>query len=454
MSDLSAESLSAIREIMDKAKNITAYASSPKLSEADTRAVLIDPLLRALGYEDVSDITREYYVRNSQEFIDYVIRLQGRNILAIEAKSLSAELTDKAASQLVSYCSVDGIPWGVLTNGRSLKLYNAVMAGGIESKLMITIDLLAYNNEIEFNSIAAQLAMLSRTNMSEPRHIADWVTKRSMDRVIRSQLRNAESAVVNVLRRELRRAGVAVSRQDIAEWAQSALTDSVVRFARQPEQDYHSDAARLDRSIESASSKPLGRRMSAWVSAVEDGRVPTPAVLEATWEGKRVEAHVDKAGYVTCRGSVFANPTAAAMYVTGTSENGWKFWRCGNRLLEDLRSGGVTEPRPAEPVGVGRAEPSAEVKLYGYRNERWEALLATHKLSLPADLMARWEGATVWATVDRAGHVTCRGRVFANPTAAAAHIAGRTLSGWNFWTYQGRPLAEWEWELRSSDNVR
>lgn len=70
MSDLSAESLSGIREIIDRAKNITADPGSPRLSEADTRAVLIDPLLRALGYEDVTDITREYYLRNSQEFID------------------------------------------------------------------------------------------------------------------------------------------------------------------------------------------------------------------------------------------------------------------------------------------------------------------------------------------------------------------------------------------------
>lgn len=373
--------------------------------------------------------------------------------MAIEAKALSSDLTDKAASQLISYCSVDGIPWGVLTNGRSLKLYNAVMAGGVESKLVATIDLLAYNNEAEFSVIASQVSMLSRASMSEPRRLADWVTKRSMDRAIRGHLRNPESEVVAILRRELRRVGVAVSRQDIAEWAQSTLTDSVVRFARQPEHEHRHEERKLDMGVESGSGKPLGRRMHLWVTLVADGIVRPPAVLLATWEGQTVEAQVDRAGYVTCRGRVFANPTAAAMYITGTSTNGWTFWRYDHRPLIDLRSDARPES-PAERIGLDDTVSAVASKLYGYRNERWEGFLATGKISLPANILARWEGESVVAVVDRAGHVACRGRVFANPTAAAAHIAGRSLSGWSLWTYEGRTLAEWESGRRSGEHVR
>ncbi|MGI8866085.1 MAG: hypothetical protein ACR2G1_05070, partial [Rubrobacteraceae bacterium] len=64
----------AIRQTLDEAKAFLAQEAPPLLSEADTKAYFVEPVIRALGWEGLGVVTREYYVRNSQEFIDYMLR--------------------------------------------------------------------------------------------------------------------------------------------------------------------------------------------------------------------------------------------------------------------------------------------------------------------------------------------------------------------------------------------
>src|SRR5947209_8405203 len=106
-----------IQTTLSDVKAFLAQESPPTLSEADTKAYFVEPLIKALGWQGIGVVTREYYVRNSQEFIDYVLRGPSGNLVAIETKKLQVELTDKHAAQLVQYCAVDGIEWAVLTNG-------------------------------------------------------------------------------------------------------------------------------------------------------------------------------------------------------------------------------------------------------------------------------------------------------------------------------------------------
>src|SRR4051812_41086341 len=115
------EARAAVRQTLDQVKAFLAQEAPPRLSEADTKANFIEPVLAALGWAGIGAVTREYYVKNSQEFIDYVMAHQERPLLAIEAKPLQADLTDKAAAQLIQYCSVEGIEWAALTNGRELQ---------------------------------------------------------------------------------------------------------------------------------------------------------------------------------------------------------------------------------------------------------------------------------------------------------------------------------------------
>lgn len=109
-----------IRVTLSGVKALLAQESPPRLSEADTKANFIEPVIEALGWQGTGVVTREYYVRNSQEFIDYVMAGPSGPLLAIEAKPLRTDLADKHAAQLVQYCAVEGIEWAALTNGREL----------------------------------------------------------------------------------------------------------------------------------------------------------------------------------------------------------------------------------------------------------------------------------------------------------------------------------------------
>ena len=96
---------------------VSANPTGPLTAASGRHAAYGDGLARVLEFHG-HDIVREYYVKNSQEFIDYALRINDTVLLAIEAKPLQADLTDKQAAQLIQYCAVEGIEWAVLTNAR------------------------------------------------------------------------------------------------------------------------------------------------------------------------------------------------------------------------------------------------------------------------------------------------------------------------------------------------
>jgi hypothetical protein len=146
-----------IRRTLDEVKAFLAQEHPPKLSEADTKASFVEPLIKALGWEGLGAVTREYYVRNSQEFIDYVLKGPSGPLVAIEAKAVQIDLADKHAAQLVQYCAVEGIEWAALTNGRELQVFNAFLKGDLAAKRVLRLDLLAFNSDDEFEAVYAQI---------------------------------------------------------------------------------------------------------------------------------------------------------------------------------------------------------------------------------------------------------------------------------------------------------
>jgi hypothetical protein len=77
----------AIQAALESVKQFVARPDSPKISEADTKANFIDPVLVGLGWAGIEFVVREYYLKNSREFIDYVMRDKGSPLMAVEAKA-------------------------------------------------------------------------------------------------------------------------------------------------------------------------------------------------------------------------------------------------------------------------------------------------------------------------------------------------------------------------------
>ena len=114
---------------------------SLRLSEADTRAHFIDPILGILGYRAVGDIRREVPVPATKEYLDYELRVAGKPQVIVEAKALRQPITDQHAAQCVQYASILGVRWCLITNGAAWAVYNGHARGPLADKKVAVVHL-------------------------------------------------------------------------------------------------------------------------------------------------------------------------------------------------------------------------------------------------------------------------------------------------------------------------
>ena len=100
--------------------------------ETRTRQVLIDPLLRELGW-DVSDpeaVQLEYRV--GQQWADYALMSDNQPVAVIEAKRLGRGLEDDEIMQVLNYANRDGIDYMIVTDGDHWEMYEVFKRGTLE----------------------------------------------------------------------------------------------------------------------------------------------------------------------------------------------------------------------------------------------------------------------------------------------------------------------------------
>jgi hypothetical protein len=116
------ETLTKVRARIDELRE-----HGDRISEEETKAILIDPVLAALGWrvDELEDVRREYRAKTNDNPVDYALVVFGKPRLFVEAKALSVALDRKSASQVVGYAATVGVSWCVLTNGDEYRLYKS-----------------------------------------------------------------------------------------------------------------------------------------------------------------------------------------------------------------------------------------------------------------------------------------------------------------------------------------
>lgn len=112
-------------------------------NEANTKALLIEPLLGALGWSpaDLDVVEREVKVFDGT-FLDYALKVAGASRIYVEAKAIGGNLDDpKFIAQTVNYANNDGILWCVLTNGLRYRVYKTNEPVAMDQKLLFEVDL-------------------------------------------------------------------------------------------------------------------------------------------------------------------------------------------------------------------------------------------------------------------------------------------------------------------------
>jgi hypothetical protein len=132
--------------LVDMLPKLLQTAASLKASgagnEANTKALLIEPMIAALGWDttDLNAVEREVKVFEGT-FLDYALKLDGEPRLYVEAKGLNEKLDDKMfIAQTVNYANNDGVVWCVLTNGSRVRVYKTNEPVAMDRKLLFEVD--------------------------------------------------------------------------------------------------------------------------------------------------------------------------------------------------------------------------------------------------------------------------------------------------------------------------
>ena len=158
-------------------------------NEANTRALLIDPVLGALGWNllDISEVEREYRVFDGT-FLDYALRLNGKPRLFVEAKALNKSLSDKPfIAQTVNYANNEGVLWCVLTNGLEYRVYKSNEPVDMERKLLFQVNLNDAAEQQEKSTVLQSLRKLSKDAL-ESGELDTWGEEVFTDVRVRSAL--------------------------------------------------------------------------------------------------------------------------------------------------------------------------------------------------------------------------------------------------------------------------
>jgi Restriction Enzyme Adenine Methylase Associated len=322
--DVTATLPAILRQIAERASRLRGQ----HIGEQNTKATLIEPVLRALGWnvEDLDEVRREYRRRPQDKPVDYALLLLRDPALFIEAKALGENLADRRwANQVVSYASVAGVGWVVLSDGDEYRIYNAHAPVPVDEKLFRSARITA-----DPDDACAALTLLAKDQMRQNALAGLWQVE-NIDRQVRRAVEEMFSPepsawLVRRLSQQL-----------------DGLTAGDIRAAL--------SRARLSLDFPSASGdapapRPQPRRTGrpgpqgygvSLKDMIESGILKPPLELRKTYLGRDLSARVELDGRVTFARETYNSPSVAAGVARASvrgapagrkylQTNGWTFW--------------------------------------------------------------------------------------------------------------------------------
>ncbi|MDE2856746.1 MAG: type I restriction enzyme HsdR N-terminal domain-containing protein [Chloroflexota bacterium] len=123
-------------------------------NEASTRNYLIDPFIRALGYdpnepnEVEPEFTADFVVGNRK--VDYALKKEGRPIIFVEFKPATKHLSYKHTVQLQYYFSTKlDVRFGIVTNGLEYRFFADIDNPNVmDDESFLTVDMLNWDERL------------------------------------------------------------------------------------------------------------------------------------------------------------------------------------------------------------------------------------------------------------------------------------------------------------------
>ena len=319
------------RTLADVRKRIE-QGTKRSLNEQNTKATLIEPVLRALGWnvEDVEEVVREFRVKKRDKPVDYGLLLLRKARLFIEAKALRANLDDRRwANQIMGYASVAGVEWIVLTDGNEYRIYNTHAPVAVDQKLFRTVRVTDNDPDV-----ARTLELLSKDRLEENRIEVLWRAQ-FVDQQVQTALRRAFSPDNDML---LVNYVAGQTKNLTAEEIRDSLCRCHVSLdfpvLLDPPPAPLPGGRKRKKPAKSKQPVSYDVSISALLSA---GLLQPGAKLEKRYKGNLLSAFVEPDGRVKFDGKLYDSPSlaggAARATIIGLRENGqvpptngWTFW--------------------------------------------------------------------------------------------------------------------------------
>ncbi len=343
---MNGQSSPQLAQVIAKARDRIAKLRGDKnFNEQNTKASLIVPVLQALGWDtnDSDEVHWEYKPKPKYNPVDFALLLQRTPCLFVEAKALREDLgDDKLIAQILTYASVAGVQWVVLTNGDEYRIYNAAALVPAEEKLFRTVTISKDTDA----TVLATLSLLSRSDLQDKKigrlweaHFIDRQVEaaltelfspgdparplvRAVKKLARGKLRDPE------IRASLRRARVRVDfpqEPDVLPPTQAGESRKARRATQAPK---------------TKRSETVTQRSAVSIAAIiEEGLIHPPVDLVCNYLGHELRATVQPDGSVLLKGVRYASPSIAGgmarkPFFKGDlkgkscpSTNGWTFWQ-------------------------------------------------------------------------------------------------------------------------------
>ncbi len=173
-------------------------AREANLNEADTVKRIVRMFEDVLGYNIMTEITRESQIKGG--YVDLALKIDGTIRLLVEVKSAGLTLRDRHIEQAERYAAEGFIRWVVLTNGVHWNLYHLSFDEGIEYEKAFEVDL----SVDPLDKSCQMLSLLQRKSVGK-RGLEDfWEHRAALSPLSIGKALFAEDAL-SLLRRSLRR---------------------------------------------------------------------------------------------------------------------------------------------------------------------------------------------------------------------------------------------------------
>lgn len=281
--------------------------------------------------EEVDEVCREYKRKRQDNPVDYALFIHRSPILFVEAKGLDCNLEDrKWVSQTLSYATVVGVEWCVLTNGDEYRLYNSHAAVDVDEKLFRAVRI---SNVADEGLALDALALLSKERMGD-KHLSVLWKVHFIDRRIKAAVekmwRVPDDGLIRLIRKEvddlrptdvkesLKRADIKVNFPVVSGLLPVPTPEKVtaVRTPKTAKAKVPSAAAKVELS-----------------DLIGAGLIAPPLGLQRTYKGNTLRATVQADGMVVFDGHPHSSLSTAAIRAKQSvigkrlSTNGWDFWQ-------------------------------------------------------------------------------------------------------------------------------